>query len=274
LTFSSLIAESVQDVASQLGSHRSFLLGFDRDGSGRRDLSLLTYRSGIPHAGFNGVVHIRGRSHDEAIAEAHRRLDGSPWLWWIGPDLDLALTDALLARGATEFGRLPIMAIDLTQLAPTLTPDGVEISRVDDPDEIAEFVAAYAAVSGIPPEGISTTTDCLLAFDGNTDGELIKFTARFEGRVIGTSAAWLSNGAASVYLVTTHPEYRRLGIGTALTASALGAGKDAGLRIGTLSASTMAESAYRKVGFVTVAHYRLLSPSPESRRPASPQAAG
>ena len=261
MTFSSSIAESVQDLAPQLASHRAFLLGWDRDGSGRRDPSLLTYRSGIPHAALNGVVQVRGRSPDEAIVEAHRRLDGTPWLWWIGPDLDPTLTDALLAGGATEIGRLPIMAIDLTQLAPATTPDGVVITRVDGPDELAEFVAAYTAVSEIPPEGIPATIDRLLAFDGNRDGEMIQFTARFDDRVVGTSVAWLSNGATSVYLVSTYPEYRRLGIGTALTASALAAGREAGLRIGTLSASTMAESAYRRMGFVTVAHYRLLSPS-------------
>lgn len=49
----------------------------------------------------------------------------------------------------------------------------------------------------------------------------------------------------------------RDGTSTALTSAALRAGRERGLRVGTLQASELGESVYRRMGFATVAEYQL-----------------
>jgi ribosomal protein S18 acetylase RimI-like enzyme len=63
---------------------------------------------------------------------------------------------------------------------------------------------------------------------------------------------------AGIYNVTTPPAYRRRGIGTALTAAALLAGRDRALRTGILQATAEGEPVYRRMGFTTVGEYRLM----------------
>ncbi|MFD7439714.1 hypothetical protein [Streptomyces sp. NPDC059861] len=52
--------------------------------------------------------------------------------------------------------------------------------------------------------------------------------------------------------------HRRQGIGAVLTATALKMAGARGVRIGTLQASGLGASVYDRMGFTTVAEYRLL----------------
>jgi len=86
-------------------AHRAYLLGWDPDRPADSDLAI--YRSGVPHWTLNGVLRVRDHDLDDAIAVARHRLDGLPWLWWVGPDSDPGVADGLVARGGKELARLP-----------------------------------------------------------------------------------------------------------------------------------------------------------------------
>lgn len=62
---------------------------------------------------------------------------------------------------------------------------------------------------------------------------------------------------AGIYAVTTAEPYRRRGIGTAITAAALRAGRDRGLRIGTLQATELGLPVYDRMGFEALGQYEL-----------------
>jgi ribosomal protein S18 acetylase RimI-like enzyme len=55
-------------------------------------------------------------------------------------------------------------------------------------------------------------------------------------------------------MVATREEHRGQGIGTALTVAALLAGRERGLKIGSLQAGSLGEPVYRRIGFETVGH--------------------
>jgi ribosomal protein S18 acetylase RimI-like enzyme len=224
-------------------AHRAYLLGWDPDRP--PDSGLAIYRSGVPHWTLNGVLRVRDHDLDDAVATARRRLDGLPWLWWVGPDSDPDVADGLVARGGKELARLPVMTVDLDGI---VAPEGISEAT-----DLVEFVTAYAAVSEIRPDAVPAVVERERHIDA------LRFVARVDGRIAGTAVAWLSHDVVTVYFVGTQPAFRRSGIGTAVTAAALAAGRERGCRTGALISSAMGESVYRRLGFETVGEMRLVT---------------
>jgi len=75
------------------------------------------------------------------------------------------------------------------------------------------------------------------------------------GEMIGTGYVHLYAGVASIHCITVLPQYRSQGLGSALTRYAMGIGKDMGLGMAMLTASTIASSyggkaaIFSKLGF-------------------------
>ena len=66
---------------------------------------------------------------------------------------------------------------------------------------------------------------------------------------MGTSKLFLGGGVAGIHAVTTVPEFRGRGIGTAMTLSPLTDARRKGYEIGVLLSSEMAVGIYRSLGF-------------------------
>ncbi|MEV7992744.1 GNAT family N-acetyltransferase [Streptomyces sp. NPDC086077] len=105
--------------------------------------------------------------------------------------------------------------------------------------------------------GASDRLDDSLSYyrSGLAEAQLI---ARLDGQAVGTALLYVAHGVAGVYVVTTLEAHRRQGIGAVLTATALKKAGARGVRIGTLQASGPGASVYARMGFTTVAAYRLL----------------
>ncbi|MEU0550445.1 GNAT family N-acetyltransferase [Micromonospora sp. NPDC005979] len=243
----------MESLDTVLAAHRSYLLGWNIGTDGDPDLP--TYRSDVPHATLNGVLRVAGPTPGEALVEARRRLRGVPRIWWVGPDSDVGTADGLVALGATEVARMPIMTRALTAAAGAPTPTGLHITETDDLDA---FVPAYARVSGIPAEGVPATIEREKAFSG--DGTVIRLAGRLaDGRIVGTAVAWLSHGLVTLYFVGTQPEQRRQGIGAAMTRAALDLARERGAHTAALTSSPVGEGIYRRLGFRPVGEFRLLT---------------
>jgi predicted acetyltransferase len=66
---------------------------------------------------------------------------------------------------------------------------------------------------------------------------------------VATATLVPSTGVAGIYNVATLPEARGQGIGAAMTATVLRAGRDLGCHTAILIASELGEPVYRRVGF-------------------------
>jgi GNAT superfamily N-acetyltransferase len=243
----------IRALAPQLANSRAYWLGWGD--TERSDGDLALYRSGIADAQLNGVLRCTDRDLDEALAEARARLDGVPWMWWAGPDSAADLAERLLARGATEVGTMPVMAVDLDRVTDVAGPPGL---TVGDAPDLREWVEAYAPSFGMTPDQVD---DVLARENGRPDepGSLVRFEARLDGRIVGTSALLEHAGVAGVYVVTVAVQYRRQGIGAVLTDAALRAGRERGLRVGTLQATRAGRPVYQRMGFEIVTRYRLFT---------------
>ncbi|PZG14599.1 hypothetical protein C1J01_26515 [Nonomuraea aridisoli] len=178
-----------------------------------------------------------------------------PRIWWAGPDSDAGTADALVSLGAVRVARMPIMTVAIDRAAYAPSPDGLHVAEATD---LAEFVPAYARVSGISPDGVAAAIEREKAF--SADGTVIRLAGRTaDGALAGTTVAWLSHGLLTLYFVGTQPEHRRRGVATALTTAALRLARERGVRTAALTSTPAGESLYHRIGFRTAGAFELLS---------------
>ena len=81
------------------------------------------------------------------------------------------------------------------------------------------------------------------------DNPFRTYLALLNGKPVGTSQLFTSGGVAGIYNVSSIPEARGQGVGTAITLSPLLEACERGYHVGVLQASSMGYNVYRKLGF-------------------------
>lgn len=183
-----------------------------------------------------------------------------------GAPEDLDLIDAVERAGLQNVYAMPEMVLESWAPEEVPTPAGIELRRVSSADDASRYwqvaTESYADI-GFPPE--------IFAFYENheylwADGAAA-FLALLNGRPAGISMTIVSHGVAGIYWVGCTAEARGRGLGHTMTAAALEAGFEMGADGGSLQASPMGESLYRRMGFETIFDYRLyMCPAPEPPR--------
>ncbi|GAA5061712.1 GNAT superfamily N-acetyltransferase [Thermocatellispora tengchongensis] len=255
-------ADVATDVDRQLANAREYWLGWGV--ADRSDEELVLYRSGVLHPQLNGVLRVgSGIALEEAVAQAEQRLAGVQWMWWVGPDSRPDLAGHLLVMGATEIETMPIMAVPLESDFDVEVPRELTVEEMTEPQGLLAWVKVYASSFGVTPDQLGGVLE---AERGRPDeaGSFVRFAARWNDRLVGTSALLVRHDVGGVYVVTTAEDFRRRGIATALTAAALREARWRGLPVATLQASAEGEPVYRRMGFQTVAGYRMFAPGPLS----------
>ena len=87
------------------------------------------------------------------------------------------------------------------------------------------------------------------------DAEVRVFSARVDNQPAGTSIAIRTGDVSGVYGVGTRPQFRRRGVGTALSWAAVNAGREWGCDTIVLQATAAGLPVYERMGFRTVVRY-------------------
>ena len=214
--------------------------------------------SGIPHPLFNGVfrAQLTADTADETIEETIDQFKSHrvPALWWTGPSTrpdDLG--SYLKLHGLTYRGEGPGMAVDLYELdSDWLTPTGLTIEPVEDPERLRTWTHVAWVASGFPSKGRDRFAALEVGLGITPVRSRRRYIGYLEGTPVATSMLIFYAGVAGIFAVATLPEARRQGIGAAMTLTPLLAAREMGYRVGTLYASEMGLPVYRRLGFQTV----------------------
>jgi ribosomal protein S18 acetylase RimI-like enzyme len=211
----------------------------DRDG-------LLLVDSSLPCDSFN-LVFCWGQPADADLQDSvhyfqSRRL---PFAVWVGPASTVAA--ALERFGLRSTEAETGMLLDAADFRPCALPRGLTVERVADPDRLAHFAEV---VRGQPPDASVERFYQLTGaavFGANSPMRLVIGYA--DGKPVAAAEAFVSDGVGGVYSVVTVGEYRRRGIGSAMTALAVREGFAAGARLAVLQASPEGQGIYERLGF-------------------------
>lgn len=204
--------------------------------------------SGMHSDTFNIACRARfdsGRAHAR-IRESIEFFEtvGIPFSWWVGPAdrperIGTLLTDCGLREAESELA----MAVELAYLPDEEAVDGLTVTQVREQDSLRTF----ARVLG-DPVGVAfyeQTGPALLA----ADSPIRLYLGLLDGVPAATSELTLGGGIAGIYNVSTRPEFRRRGIGTAMTLAALNAARAEGMAYAALQASPEGQGLYARLGF-------------------------
>jgi GNAT superfamily N-acetyltransferase len=160
------------------------------------------------------------------------------------------------ARPAAERLRLtlseprPQMILDPLEGTPTSLPPGVTLSLAEDMETVRTLWAVAAQSFGMPLEAF----DPLLKDDAALSRylatpDLTNYLASVDGRPVATAIRFTSHRIAGIYTVCTLPEYRKRGIGGAITLRTAQDGAGEGCTISGLQSSTIGFPVYERIGY-------------------------
>jgi len=223
---------------------------------------VLWFETPIPILPYNTVLRFQVEQDvdtriDSLVKKYTERSVGQ--LWIVQPssrphDLDKRLEQ----RGLQEIEVVPGMARSLDNLPkPPSIPDGVEIREVLDKKDLTEFRNFAAWRWGVPDENLKHLGTILDGLNIGSDTRL--WMAWKDGVAISKIALYNGSGSAGVYAVATKTEARGMGLASILMDVGMKAAKEMGYDLCVLDSSPMAEKLYQRLGFVTLAPFRLYS---------------
>ena len=212
------------------------------------------FHTGLPDAHLNPVLTTRlppARADaviDRMAAELIAR--GPPFMWWVTPSSapdDLA--DRLTSRGFVADEPWPGMTLRTDSMREPPQVPGLVIRRVTTDADLETYVRIFAPILSPSDAFTKLFVDGSRRIGYDEAAPEVHFVGLVEGEPVATVSLLTAGGAAGIYNVATVEGVRRRGIGAAMTAAAVIAGRQRGLSTAALQASTMGRSTYEKLGF-------------------------
>ena len=211
--------------------------------------------SGMPDQDYNKVFRseFQPDDADARIEEilAYYESKSVPMSWWLMPSSGPADLGARLeARGLNRRSDLPGMALHINQVNGDFAPPtGFVIERVQDDDTLAAFVHISSVAFSLPE---TMEPGLLRIASGAGYGQkdrFCHFLGRLDGEPVATATGYFGEGVVGVQNITTVPQARRRGVGTATTMAVIREARERGYRIASLQSSEAAYSMYERMGF-------------------------
>ena len=253
------LAEEAFDLVTDANENlrRAFGILADEAQSGKsRQFGPLTVASaGVPTPFFNRVFAFEAPPSSElsaAVAWMAER-DVPFWVTVTEPAAEVVenhRSDLDLVKAAEQ----PGMAMaPLDEIPPR---DSVaEIAEVTDPDEREEFSTVTASAFEMPLDVAAQVDQAALAAD-----DVRLFLGSVDGHPAASGLLLQSGDVAGVYSIGVVEEFRRRGIGEAMSWEVLRAGHESGCQVGVLQSSEMGYPLYKRMGFETVVTYHHFEP--------------
>lgn len=217
---------------------------------------LLWYQTGVACGHFNGVLQTNLDPATLPVAvEGVRTAFAAQSLafhWHIGPSSLSANLGTVLEHHGISFDETePGMALDLHALNEDVSlASGLNIAAVTGPEMLRQWVQTWGG--NVTPQAIIDswyTIYSSLLFSLHGDNGVRLYLGIIDGIPVATVELFLAAGVAAINHVVTLHEFRRQGIGAAMTLRATREARAAGYRIAVLTASQLGSGIYRRLGF-------------------------
>lgn len=215
---------------------------------------VLSVRSGALVPSLNIAFVTRKLDHPgEDLAAAVRYFDdrNQPFIIRVREGVDPSAERVAEELGFPYSDTVPGMTLHPISDPPPL-PIALEITTVEDERGLEDFILVNAEAFGMPAEAMSQ----LLTMRFIEDPGWRAYVGAVEGQPVAASMLQLDGDIAGVYFVGTRNDFRKRGLGGAMTWHAVREGAEAGCTVATLQASDMGKPVYERMGFRVVAGYR------------------
>jgi ribosomal protein S18 acetylase RimI-like enzyme len=186
------------------------------------------YNNAVLGLGLGGGARARAL---DAMETTYRRAGVGRFAAWT-QEHDAPMREALEGRGYAVSETTRAMSAVLAELGPL--PTVIALERLG-----WRGYLTYLEALGLPAG--------LLAGVGEEAFDVV--AARRDGRVVATGLAYVADGDCGIFNISTLPEARRQGLGTAVTAGLLHTARERGCSTASLQATPMAERLYARLGF-------------------------
>lgn len=190
---------------------------------------------------------------DGAIARVERLYAerGLPVVFQLGPGAQPAELDRVLADRGYEFGSPT--SVQTAEVGAVTRPAGVDLAEVPDQD----WLDLWWAVDGRGDADALAVAEKIL-----TGGPALYATVRDRGRALAVGRLALVDQWGGVYCLAVRPEARRRGLGGAVLAGLLAAGRERGVTRSWLQVraeNTAARRLYEHAGYTEATRYHYRS---------------
>lgn len=167
-----------------------------------------------------------------------------PRFWTVGSkSIPKSLSECLARKGFVKFWNQNGMAIDLRDIHTNmLRSDKLCIENISDVETLKQW-------SAISDKNFDEKIDLSIREKLFRENDVEYYAGLIEGEIVATSMVFYSCDVAGINFVSTLPEYRKSGIGAAMTLASLNSAYRRGYKVGVLQASPMGVGVYRALGF-------------------------
>ncbi len=216
--------------------------------------SIWSMNTGIESADLNMVWNEKPLTDvnikDIQYIKRHFQKAGLPFWWWLFPSAQSPMTcNMLKAEGFSFVDSIPSMLADLTELAREPRDTSLQMMPIRNKEELLMWEEISFASFDFPPETQQQYHRFVGTFNLNPDSSHKFFLACWNGKPVATSLLFLHENAGGIYFVSTLAEYRKKGIGLALTLSTMRCAQQSGARFATLQSSPDGLRVYQQAGF-------------------------
>lgn len=189
-----------------------------------------------------------------------------PMAWWLGPSSIGKEAHDNLERACFTHDEIDIgMLCDTTEeIQDCIMPAGLTIRTCHTPKDFADFGDVLASIFTPADSQVKTFYTKLADIDAKKRKEMILFVGYNEIVPVATACLFLTD-VAGIYDVSTRPDKRQMGYGSALFHRALVEAKQLGFKRGVLQASPDGLGIYKRFGFKKTCEFhvwgnRILNP--------------
>jgi hypothetical protein len=209
------------------------------------------YRSGLPHASYNGVL---GSGCDVDAMLARVRSWGLPARWLIGTGSAGDIERTFRTRRFALSDEFPAMIAPVAAL-PALDLAGVTVETVETGPRYREWMDVFQDAFGLSDD-VGALVSAAHEWPARHERHRTYMLLRRDGVAVATAILHSPFGIAGVYGITVRRAFRRQGLGALATLATVRAGAERGATIAMLQATQDGFPVYERLGFRTICAFR------------------